>query len=190
VKASDLKTGSCVQATGAKSSKGVVAASRITISAAVKGKCTTGLGNRGGQGGRPRGATGQNGPRPSGNSSQSSSGSPGSGNGSSRFPGGFAGGNFGFAFGKVTSIKKDELTVQGTLGGKKTITKVTVSSQTSLVEDAQVKGSAIREKLCAFVFGTSADKGVTVKAQTIRLTQPTANGCTGFQRPGGQGGNP
>ena len=48
---SSLKVGACVSATGARNSKGVVAATRITISAPVKGQCGTGFG--GGRGSGP-----------------------------------------------------------------------------------------------------------------------------------------
>src|SRR5579863_3188883 len=40
---SSLKVGACVMATGARNAKGVVAATRITISQPVKGSCTNGF---------------------------------------------------------------------------------------------------------------------------------------------------
>lgn len=163
---SSLKVGACVQATGSRNSKGVVAASRITISAPSGGSCTNGLAGRGGN--RPRGAT-----PPSG----------------SRTPpaGGFRRtGNFGFAFGSVTKISGSTLTVKGTRFGSSApqTTTVTVSSKTSLLHIATVKTSTIQVKMCAFVNGTSTDKGVTVKATRVALTQETKGSCTnGFGPP-------
>ncbi len=43
---SSLKVGACVMATGARNAKGVVAATRITISQPVKGSCTSGFAPR------------------------------------------------------------------------------------------------------------------------------------------------
>ena len=37
---------------------------------------------------------------------------------------------------------------------------------------------AIKLKSCAFVNGTSTDKGVTVTAQSVRLSQPRNGSCT------------
>lgn len=51
---SAVKGGVCVQATGPSDSTGAVAATRIGISDAVNGSCTTGFGGRGGFG-RTRG---------------------------------------------------------------------------------------------------------------------------------------
>ena len=66
----------------------------------------------------------------------------------------------------------------------KTTTTVTVSSKTALDETKTVKASAIAVKMCAFVNGTSADKGVTVKASRIALSTETNGTCTsGFRRP-------
>ena len=162
---SSLKTGVCVMATGQKNSKGVVAAQRISVTTPVKGKCTAGFGGRGGgtgTGTRPPGS-GTGGQRP-----------PGAGNGNGGF-GNLA--NFGSAFGEISAVKGDTLTVKGVLGTKATTTTVTVSSKTQLSKTAQVGASGIAVKDCAFVRGTSSDKGVTVTAQNVALTKPTSAGC-------------
>ena len=168
---SSLEVGACVAATGSRNAKGVVAADRITLSSAVEGQCTNGFGRRPG-GNRPPGAR-----------------RPGTGTTPQRPPGGFAGaGNFGFAFGKVTAIKGSTLTVSGTRGTTKVTTTVSVSSKTRLEETRKVGASAVTTKLCAFVNGTSTDKGVTVEAQRVALTPKVNGACNaGFRRPGANG---
>ena len=161
-----LKAGACVMATGQKNSKGVVAAQRISISAPVKGQCTAGFGRRG--------------QRPGG------TGTPPGGTGGQRPPGGGGFGNFanfGFAFGTISAAKGDTLTVKGKNGTKAVTTTVTVSAKTQISKTAQVGMSAIAVKSCVFVRGTSTDKGVTVKAQSIDLSKPTSAGCQ-FRFPG------
>jgi Domain of unknown function (DUF5666) len=162
---SALKAGACVMASGQKNSKGVVAAQRISLTEPVKGACTRSF-TFGRGGGRPGGGTGT---PPAGTGGQ---GAPGGGSGGF---GNFA--NFGFAFGSISSLKGDTLTVKGTLNGKAVTTTVTVSSKTQISKTAKVAASAIAVKDCAFVRGTSADKGVTVTAQNVSLTKPTATGC-------------
>jgi hypothetical protein len=158
---SSLRPGVCVAAFGTRDSKGVVAATRIMISAPVKGRCDAGFGARRGTrtGGPP----------------------PGSGQ---RPPGGFGGGaNLGFAFGGVSAVKGTTLTVHGRRGTTTVTTTVTVSAKTTLVETMRVGASAIEVKSCAFVRGTSSDKGVTVTAESISLTKQTNGACTtGFRR--------
>jgi hypothetical protein len=164
---SALKVGACVMANGAKNSKGVVAATRISISAPVKGKCS------GGFGGQLRGGTGGTRPPQSGSSPPA---------------GGFQPrGGFGFAFGQVTKLSGSTLIVKGTdfRTKKATTTTVSLSSKTTLSETKTIKASAVQTKMCAFVRGTSPDKGKTVKATDVTLT-PELNGkcSTGFRRPG------
>jgi hypothetical protein len=158
---SSLKAGACVMATGTRNSKGVVAATRITISAPVNGECGGGFGGRGG-------ATGRTGPPPG---SQGGSGQ--------RPPGGFGGnGNVGFAFGAVTKVTGSTLTVKGSFGQTTRTTTVTVSSKTALLRTIRAKASAIKVNLCAFVRGTSNDEGATVKATNIALSPQTNGACT------------
>jgi hypothetical protein len=166
---SSLKVGACVMANGVRNAKGVVAAARITISQPVKGSCTNGFaGGRRTGGIRPPGTTPPTGTR--------------------RPPGGFGGNtNFGFAFGSVTKVSGSTLTVKGTSFGSSAprTTTVTVSSKTSLLRTITVAASAITVKTCAFVNGTSTDKGVTVKATRVAITPETKGTCTsGFRRPG------
>lgn len=148
----DLKKGVCATALGQKNKKGVVAATRIMLSQPAKGKCTTGFGRPGSQGGSP----------PQGARRQQPPGGAG----------GFA--NFGFANGAISAIKGSTLTVHNQSGS----TTVTVSSKTQVTKTTNVGASAIKVKMCAFVRGTSTDKGVTVKAENVGLSQPGANGCT------------
>jgi hypothetical protein len=152
----DLKTGICAMAVGQRTSKNVVAASRITLAQPVSGQC-------GARFGRPRAAQGQPSttPRP-----------PGS---SRNLPA-----NLGIGFGTISAVKGSTLTLHGRLGNS----TVTISSKTELMRTSRVDSSAIKPKLCAFVFGTSSDKGITVTANSVNLFAPTANGCaTGFRRP-------
>jgi len=183
---SSVHAGVCVSAVGSRSTSGVVSALRITISQPQSGKCTNGFGGgfggRGGTGGRPpglgAGGAGSNGPRPG-------AGAAGGGGG------GFAGGgfnraNFGFASGGVTAVKGTTFTVQAKRNGKTTKTTVDITKSTMFTEIDRVDSGSVKTKLCAFVYGTSSDRGKTVKAQTISLTTPTSNGCNGgFRRPGG-----
>ena len=159
---SALTKGACVAATGQRNSKGVVVATRITLTVAVKGTCSAF--QRGG-GTRPPGS----GTRPPG------TGTPPPGTGQPG--GGFGGANFGFAFGKISALKGSTLTVKGTFGSKAVTTKVDVSAKTQIEKTVQVGASAIAVKSCVFVNGTSGDKGLTVKAQTIAVSKRTSTGC-------------
>ena len=154
----DLKKGACVTALGQKNSEGVVAATRIMISQPVKGQCGTGFGRTG----RPSGA------RPQGTPPQRPPGGTG----------GFA--NFGFATGAITAIKGSTVTLHGRQGSA----SVTVSPKAQITKTVRVAASAIKVKLCAFVRGTSTDKGVNVTAEDVGLSRPGTNGCIpGFRRP-------
>lgn len=159
-----VKKGLCASAFGTRNSKGVVAAQRVTLTEPVKGACDTGFGRRG--------------QRPGGSGAPPSGGQrpPGGGGGG----GGFSRpGNFGFAFGTITAVKGSTLEVKGTRGTTTTTTTVTLSAKTLVEKTLRVEASAIKLELCAFVRGTSSDKGSTVKARSIALSRPTANGCTG-----------
>ncbi len=160
-KRADLKKGACVTAMGTKKGA-VVTAARLTIVPAVGGKCTTGFGGRGGNRVRPPGSGTRAAGRPAGG------GQGGGGQGFQRPA------NFGFAFGAVTAVKGSTVTVKGQQGS----TKVTVSAKTQITTTVHVAVSAIKLESCAFVNGTSTDKGVTVTAQDVRLTQPRNGSCT------------
>jgi hypothetical protein len=143
----DLKKGACVMASGTKKGTTVTAA-RISITA-----CN-----------RPRGNRPANGTRP-----------PRTGNG--RRPGGGQGFtppvNVGFAFGTIQSVKGATLTVKGFQGS----TTVAVGKKVQIEKTATVPVSAISKSLCAFVFGTSKDKGKTVTATNVSLTKPVSGSC-------------
>lgn len=151
-KRTDVKSGTCVTANGQRNSKGVVAATRLTVSKPTKGTC----GPRAGARRPPRAGTP---PQP-----QSGAQRPA---------------NAGFAAGMVSSIKGSTLSVKGRDG--KTIT-VTLSTKTTIRKTASVKPTQVRLKECAFVRGTSADKGITVLATNINLSPPTNGSCTTPQR--------
>lgn len=161
---SALKKGVCVVALGQKNKQGVVQATRVMLSAPVKGSCQSGFGERRGNGTPPQGA-----PQPPRNGQQPPQGR--------RPPGNQA--NFGFASGGITAVSGSVLTVHGRQG----TTKVAVSSKTEIVRTARVGMPAVKVGLCAFVRGTSTDKGVNVTAQSIDLSKPGPQGCTGgFRR--------
>jgi hypothetical protein len=155
---SSLKVGACVMANGAQKSKGVIAADRISITAATKGSCAQPVVRQA----RPPGA-----------------GTPPAG--TPPAPGGFRTGGSGrpggFAFGEVTKIAGSTLTVKGPLG----TTAVTISSKTALTHLVTIKASAITTKTCAFVRGTSTDKGKTVKAADVSITPERNGSCTAFR---------
>lgn len=155
----DLKKGTCVFALGQKNKQGVVQASRIMLSQPVKGSCNAGFGRPGGR--RP----GQGAPRPPQGGGQPPRGS--------RPPGNPA--NFGFAGGAITGVDGLVVTVHGQNGS----TKVALQSKTQIVKTAAASFSAVKVGLCAFVQGTSGDKGANVDAQSVRLFTPTSRGCLG-----------
>jgi hypothetical protein len=156
----DLKKGVCATAIGPKKGKGVVAASRIMISQPVNGQCGAGFG----RGGRPSGS----GPRLGGTQPP-------------RPPGGSRGfANFGFATGAITAIDGSTMMLRGRQG----TTSFTVSAKAQVTKTVRLTASAIKLKLCAFVRGTSIDRGVTVTAQDVGLSKPGSTGCTPrFRRP-------
>jgi hypothetical protein len=170
---SDLTLGACVMANGQKATTGnAIDAERLTITSPVNGKCTT-TGFFGHGGGRPSGSTG------------GAYGGSASGGSRPSFPGFGGSANFGFAFGSVTAVNGNTLEVKGTLFGstKPTTTKVELSSSTQLMAVKTVDASAIKVGACANVRGTSTNEGLTVKATSVSLSQPTSNGC-GFGFPG------
>jgi hypothetical protein len=155
---SDVKVGACVTAVGQRPSSGAVEAFRLTITAAVKGKCSTGLfGYGGGYHGSPPSGAGR-------------TGAP---------PANFTGfGNFGFAAGEVIAVKGNTLTVHGENGS----TTVALSSSTEITSMQKVGPSAIVVNECASVRGTSGDNGLTVKASNVNLSTPGTDGCNrGFR---------
>jgi len=183
VKASDLRKGLCVNAVGSRAKNGTVTAMRIDVSSPVKGQCARGF--RGGAGTGPGGGPARGGNRPAGAPPRGSR----SGNGQNPFAPGNA--SFGFAFGKITTVKGKKLTVDNQFGSPAKVT-VLVAKRTEITKMAEVGASAVKPKLCAVVYGTSSDLGKTVEPTSINLSPAGANGCTfGFPGRGGRapGGN-
>jgi hypothetical protein len=150
----DLKRGACLTANGQKSTSGEVTAQRITITAAVKGKCSTGSFARGGdtRGGPPSGAA------------------------SGTRPAGFTGfRNLGFADGMITARNGNTLTVHNESGS----TNVLLSSSTQILMTRAVGHSAIKTDRCASVRGTSTNGGLAIKATNVELSTPSSSGCGG-----------
>jgi len=81
--------------------------------------------------------------------------------------------NFAFAFGTIQKVSGSTLTLKGFQG----TTSVVVWSKTEIGKTARVKRSAIAAKECAFVRGTSADKGITVLAADVSLSDPVHGSC-------------
>lgn len=156
---SDLKKGTCISAFGQKNKQGVVQAARVMLSPAVKGSCTAGFGRP------PGGNPGQGAQRPPQGGGQPPQGS--------RPPGNPA--NFGFAAGSIAGVKGLVVTVHGRNGS----TKVVLQGKTQIIKTATASFSAVKVGLCAFVQGTSSDKGANVDAQNVRLFKPTSRGCLG-----------
>jgi hypothetical protein len=154
----DLKKGACASAFGPKDKKGVVAAIRVMLSAPVQGRCATRISGGGLQSGSrpPQSAQRQRPP-------QLRYAPPG---------------NFGFASGGIAAVDGNTLTLRN----QQSTSKVTVSAKTQIVRTVRVGGSAVKVGLCAFVRGTSSDKGVNVSAQDVSLFKPGPNGCTGAVR--------
>jgi hypothetical protein len=154
----DLRKGLCATATGT-TKNGVVTARRISLAKPVRGSCTGGFRRPNGSGQRPTGTRPPTRTRPSGGFRRPA--------------------NFGFAVGAITAVSGSTLTLHGPRGTQ----KVTVAKTTQITKTVDVAGSAITTKSCAFVQGTSTDKGKTVKATQIALTPRTSSGCTfGFGR--------
>lgn len=152
---SDLVKGTCVTAVGTKHGT-AIAAQRIGIVPSANGRCGAGF-RRGGP--RPR---------------IRAVGPPGASRGRSFTPPA----GFGFAVGSIEAVKGSTLTVKGATG----TTTVTVSAKTQIAKTLKVTASALATSLCAFVRGTSKDKGVTVTATDVALSKPIAGRCGFAQR--------
>ena len=155
---SALKVGACVMANGAQKTKGVIAADRVSIIAPTKGSCA-----------RPF-VRGTQPPARQGGATAPPTGG-------FRVGGGRSG---GFAFGEVTKLAGSTLIVKGPFG----TTTVTISSKTALTHLVTIKVSSITRKTCAFIRGTSTDKGKTVKAVDVSITPERNGSCTAFRAAG------
>jgi hypothetical protein len=173
---SALKDGTCVVANGTKTSSGVIDASRITLSVAVKGSCSSGFSDFG----HRSGLTGPGGGYPHGGYPGASGTSSAGGTPPSASLDRFSFGDFGFAAGPITALTGSELTVKGSSGS----TKVALSTSTQLTETKTAPRSAITVGECVTVRGTSTTDGATVTVTSISLSMPTSDGCSrGFGRP-------
>lgn len=82
--------------------------------------------------------------------------------------------DFGFTSGPITAVRGSSLTVKGT--------RVVVGAKTQISETKTLTASAIRTGLCAFVFGTSSNRGETVSARSVALSPARSGGCGFFGR--------
>lgn len=155
----DLRKRVCVTALGTTKGKTVVA-TRVTLTAATGGTC----GAQRGIGGPRQAGT----PRPGAGQATPSPGRP------------FRPAIFGFAAGEISSVKGSTATVKGRDGSS---TTVTVSAKTEIVKTVRVGAGEIAIKDCAFVRGTSTDKGATVLATSVSLSAPVNGTCTPPRRP-------
>jgi hypothetical protein len=154
-KPNDLRKGACLTAFGTAKGK-------------TGGTCGNLFGPRPG-GGLPQGGTPRSGNPPS------QGARPGGGQGGFTLPA-----NAGFAAGTITAVEGGNLTVKGRDGNS---TTVTVSGKTAFEKTVSIEPSAIMTKDCAFVFGASADKGVTVAATNIAISKPVNGACNTPQLP-------
>ena len=154
---------------------------RITVTDAVDGTCTSGF--PGGGGGTP----------PAGGSGNAGRGMP-SGMPTDRptdMPSGAPSGGFGgtVTAGAVTAVAADSITVDATgQDGKTTSTILTVDADTTVSTTVAGSASDIAEGLCVTAQGT-ADSSGGYDATSLTLTKPNDSGqCAGGR--GGFGGGP
>ncbi|HEX4678997.1 MAG TPA: hypothetical protein VH210_07310 [Gaiellaceae bacterium] len=83
--------------------------------------------------------------------------------------------NAGFAIGTVSSRSGSTVVVKTQTGS----TTVIVSSKAQIMTGVNVKSSALKLKLCAFVRGTSSDGEKSVQAELVQLNPPVNGTCTG-----------
>ena len=192
-----IAVGACLVATGQPAGGGVAATS-VTISPAPgTGTCAAENGFGGGAGGGFGGFGGSRPGRPSG--------SPMSPQGGQPTPGGPGGqrANFANAYGTVTAVSGDTVTLSGNLlqGGARggasarptasptasptpTTVTVTLASATTYAQTQVVASSALAVGQCVTALGQPNDIGV-VAARSIAIRAAGANGCTnGFGRRG------
>lgn len=188
---SDVKAGSCITATGTKTSTGGVKATSITIEPTTSGSCT----GRFGAGTRPTGTGAGNFgsfPRGSGSFPTRTSGSR---------PNVTVPANSATASGKVTAVSGSTITLQGIVfsfssfsrtttsaAANRTSTSlatktvdITVSSATKYTTTKAGTSASLKVGECATAFGTTNDIGA-VTASRLSVTPATSTGCSG---PGG-----
>lgn len=162
---SEAVAGVCVVATGTKDASGAITARTFQVQLNMNGNCTppAGLGGGGGQGGG-QGRAGRGSP------------SPGAG--------GAPPANFANVRGKLTSVSGSTMTVQPQTGSPVTVTVNSSTMVTRLVTSSSAR-LAVGE--CVTANGQRDSSG-TVKARTILISPPGANGSCTFAGAGFGGG--
>ncbi|MFI5046686.1 MAG: hypothetical protein ACHQIG_06450 [Acidimicrobiia bacterium] len=211
--ASNIAKGDCVRVIGTGSTTSGIQATTVAITKPTSKGCTQptqannggGFGGAGGTGRRFGNGTGTGGP-PSGFTPSNGTGATApDGNGSTPPNGsGFTRPtNFGFAFGTVTAVSGDQLTVKAqvpastTGSGTKSTTKkpktkteqvdVTLAGTTTETQTVKADVSALVAGVCVNANGTADSLG-TVTAKSVTVSQPQNGSCSGgFGRFGGGG---
>jgi len=172
---SEAVPGTCVVATGTTDASGVVTARTFQVQLNMNGNCALPAGFGGGQAGAGRS------PAPGRSPGPGRSPRPG------QSPGAALPANFAMVRGKLTSVSGTTLTVQPETGAPVTVVVPSGTQVTRLVTSSTAR-LAVGE--CVTATGQRDSSG-TVKASTILISAPGANGCTrggGFG--GGGGGRP
>lgn len=169
---SEAVPGTCVVATGTADASGAIAARTFQVQLNMNGNCTPPAGVGGGQGTGGQGTGGGAGRAGRG------SPSPGAGGGNGGPPA-----NFAMVRGKLTNVSGSTMTVQPETGSPVT---VTVSSSTTVTRLVTSTTARIAVGECVTANGQRDSSG-TVKARTILISAPGANGC-GFAGGFGAGG--
>jgi hypothetical protein len=162
---SEAVPGTCVVATGTTDASGTVTARTFQVQLNMNGDCTPPAGVGGG--GQGPGAGGFS-PRPGRGSP-----SPGAGGGPPA--------NLANARGKLTNVSGSTMTVQPQTGSPVTVVVTSSTTITRLVTSSSARLAAGE---CVTATGQRDSSG-TVKARSILISAPGANGCT---RAGGFGG--
>jgi len=168
----DAAPGTCVTVTGERDATGAVAARTLQVELNMNGNCVQPGGGPGGQSPaagqspRPGARPGQASPRPR----QSPGGDPA---------------NLAVVRGKVAGASGGTITVQPATGAPVSVT-VPSTVQVSRVVSSTSARLAVGECITA---NGQRDSSGTVRARTILISAPTANGCTGG-RGFGPGGRP
>jgi hypothetical protein len=151
---SDVTPGTCVNASGLDDGSGGLTVVTLSITPATNGSCTApagaggGPGRTGGGNGRPGGFGGNGG------------------------QGGFGASGMSFVRGTVTSVSGSNVTVQPTTGSAVTLD---VLSNARIMKMGTVSASALAVGQCVTAAG-AADSSGAVKARTLSITPPAANG--------------
>jgi len=157
---SDVVVGECAQVIGLAGSSSAPASARsVSLSPASSAGCTRPSFGRGGGAG---------------------------GFGGGGFAGGFSA--LAFAFGRVTAVASQSLTVQGTSsGGSSSTSTFDLTSSTTITKLETASASAATTGECATAYGSSPSSG-TVSATMVAFRPAGPNGCFGGAGGGGFSG--